>query len=338
MREVNEVNRVYEKCRRISWGSIIGGVVTVLSISFLLSLIGTSMGLFMYDPLDNQPFSGIGTSIGIWTVISLLISLAAGGFVAGKLANRDGIIHGFLTWAVSLIVAVILGSMVISSAAKMTSNLLGSITSVTGDILSGIGSAVSDVSSEVGSLFENIDIDADGDDIRQDMRHTLQQTGVKEFQPDYIRNQVAAVRSDLQRSLKRLATNPKQADTIIDGFTGRLQQRVDQYASNIDREKVVTAVMNSGNLTRAQAESTVDQYMTLLDDGRNALNNLQQEIQEAKAEWEQMKHDALVKSEEVANSAAWTSIWSFIALLAGAALSCFMGRFGIRKSREGYDL
>ncbi len=68
MEQMNVINN--RRCRRVSWGSIIGGVVTVLAVSFLLSLIGTSIGLFMLDPTDSEPFSGVGTSVGIWTVVS----------------------------------------------------------------------------------------------------------------------------------------------------------------------------------------------------------------------------------------------------------------------------
>lgn len=335
---MEEINVVKKRCFKVSWGSIIGGLVTVLAISFLLSLIGTSIGLFMYDPLDSHPFGGIGTSIGIWTVISLLISLAAGGFVAGKLAARDGIIHGFLTWACSLIVAVILGAMLASSVTKLAGNLLGSISSVTGNILSGVGSAVADGTSDVASLFENIDMEGDRHEIRQDVRQTLRQTGVKEFQPEYIDKQLNAVRADLKKSIKNLAANPQQAERIIDGFTDRLQKRIDNYTSGIDREKVVTAITNSTKLSRAEAESTVDQYMELLQQGSDKLDDLQQSIQEAKQEWEQMKYEALKKSEEVANSAAWASIWSFFALLIGAAVAGFAGRYGARVTKEGYEV
>ncbi len=334
---MEQVNVITERCRRASWGSILAGVATVLAVSFLLSLIGTSIGLFMLDPTDSDPFSGVGTSVGIWTVVSLLVSLAAGGFVAGKLAARDGIIHGFLTWAVSLIITVVLGTMMVSSAVKMTGNLLGSISHVTGNILSGVGSAVADGASGVASLFDGMDIDVNGNEVRQDVRETLRKTGVKELQPGYIDNQLAAVRSDLQKSVKRLAANPQQAEPIINDFSNRLQNRIDQYTSNIDREEVVTAVMNTTNLSRAEAESTVDQYMALLQQGRNSLDNLQQEIREAEAQWQQMKQDALRKSEEVANKAAWTSIWSFFALLIGAALAGFAGRYGATKTWQGYE-
>ena len=40
----------------------------------------------MLDPLSEHPASGIGTAVGIGSAIILIVSMAAGGFVAGKLA------------------------------------------------------------------------------------------------------------------------------------------------------------------------------------------------------------------------------------------------------------
>ncbi|MCC8173669.1 MAG: hypothetical protein LIO65_04585 [Odoribacter sp.] len=220
----------------------------------------------------------------------------------------------------------------------MTGNILGSISSVTGNILSGLGSSSKDNSSNTSSFFENLDINFDGKELSQDTRQLLRQTGVKEFQPDYIKNQISAVRSDLQRSIKQLALNPQNSENIIDGFTNRLQNRINDYASNIDREKVVTAIMNTANVSRAQAESTVDQYMELIEQGREELNNLDNTIQEAKQEWEQMKQETLKKTEKVANSAAWTAIWSFVALLIGAVICSFAGQYGVKVNRRGYEV
>ena len=81
---------------RVSWGSVFGGVMTVLAISVLLSILNSSIGLFMFDPLSDHPVAGIGTAVGIGSAIILVAGMAAGGFVAGKLAGMDGMIHGFL--------------------------------------------------------------------------------------------------------------------------------------------------------------------------------------------------------------------------------------------------
>lgn len=88
---------------RVSWGSVFGGVMTVLAISVLLSILNSSIGLFMFDPLSDHPVAGIGTAVGIGSAIILVAGMAAGGFVAGKLAGMDGMIHGFLVWATTLI-------------------------------------------------------------------------------------------------------------------------------------------------------------------------------------------------------------------------------------------
>lgn len=110
---------------RVSWGSVFGGVMTVLAISVLLSILNSSIGLFMFDPLSDYPVSGIGTVVGIGSAVILVAGMVAGGFVAGKLAGADGIIHVFLVWATTLIVAVVLRGLLAAGAAKMTANALG---------------------------------------------------------------------------------------------------------------------------------------------------------------------------------------------------------------------
>ena len=118
---------------RVSWGSVFGGVMTVLAISVLLSILNSSIGLFMFDPFADNPVSGIGTTVGIGTAVGigsaviLITGMAAGGFVAGKLAGMDGMIHGFLVWATTLIVAVVLGVFLAAGAVKMTANALGAV-------------------------------------------------------------------------------------------------------------------------------------------------------------------------------------------------------------------
>ncbi|MBO0984632.1 hypothetical protein [Rathayibacter sp. SD072] len=51
---------------------------------------------------------GSGIGAGIWSIIALALALVEGGFVAGALALRSGLLHGFLTWATSLVVALAL--------------------------------------------------------------------------------------------------------------------------------------------------------------------------------------------------------------------------------------
>ncbi len=334
--------------RRISWGSIFGGVITVLAISFLLSMVATSIGFFKFDPLASEPMSGIGTTVGIWTVISLIVSLAAGGFVAGKLAGADGVIHGFLVWATTLIVAVVMIASLAVSAVKLTGNILGSVTSVAGSVVSGVGSAVgsgvSAIAGQAENIFGDLDItdDMDGNEIRQDVRQALRRSGVKEFQPEYLRNQMNGVKSDLQRSVKRLVTNPNDADVIINRFMDRLQTRTDKAFQNVNRDDLTRAIANNSNLSKAEVDKAVDEYTVLIENGiekgKEQIENLKGSIEQAKQDWQQLKQDALVKADKASNAAGRSTLISFFAILVGAVLCAFAGAFGTRKTKEGYEV
>ncbi|MCP1065715.1 hypothetical protein M5G07_10420 [Serratia symbiotica] len=101
--------------REISWGSVIGGVMTVLTVSLLLSTLGTSLGLSIVDPTSDDPVNGAGTTVVVRSAVSIIIILAARAFIAGRLAANEGLIHGFLVWASSLVVAAVLGGLLVGS-------------------------------------------------------------------------------------------------------------------------------------------------------------------------------------------------------------------------------
>lgn len=333
---------------RVSWGSVFGGVVTVLAVSVLLSLLSSSIGLFMFDPLAEHPASGIGTEMGIWTAVSLVISMFAGGFVAGKLAGVDGMIHGFLVWATTLIVAAILGVMLMVGATKLAVNALGSVTSVAGSVISGAGSVagsgISALSDQAQNLFGEIDFNDDmkNSDVPQNIREALIKSGVKELQPDYLKGQLQAVKTDLGKSVKKAIAVPEDADKVMSGFMDRLQKRADKITDNIDRNDLVNAVANNTNLSRAEADRAVTQYTDMINkaaaDAKQLMNNLEQDLQNAVQEWKEIKHDALVMADDATDAAAWSSLIAFFAILVGAVLSVAAGNYGGRKTQELVDM
>lgn len=334
--------------RRVSWGSIIAGIVTVLSLSILLSMLGTSIGLFMFHPTADDPASGIGTTVGIWTIVSLLISLFAGGFVSGKLAGADGMIHGFLVWSGTVIIAIIVGVWLTMGAVKLTANVLGSISSVTGSVLSGVGSAVgkgaSGMTKEIKGLFDNIDFNANdnGANLPQNIRTALRRSSVKELQPNYLNSQMQAVKRDLDKSVKKLVTHPKDADNIINAFLDRLQKRVNNLSSNIDRDDVAQAIANNSDLSKAEAEQAVNQYIDLtnqaVDKAKQQIDNLEQSLEQAKQELQELKQKALQEAQEATKAAARSTLISFFAMLVGAILCAWAGFIGTRKTKEGYEV
>lgn len=333
--------------KRISWGSVIAGVVIVMAVSVLLSILGSSIGLFMIDPQDANPASGVGTTIGIWTVVSLVISLGLGGFVAGKMAATDGFIHGVLVWSTTMILTVILVAFLAVGAVKFTANVLGSVSSVAGSVISGVGSAVgsgvSGMADQAKNLFDDIDFDnVDRTEVRQDIRQALRKSGVKEFQPEYLQRQLNGVRSDLRRSARTLAANPSNADQVINSFLERLKTRTDRAFGDVNRDDLVKAISNNSSLSRAEVDRAVDEYIDIYnnarDNAREVVSNLQDNIEQAKADWDTTKQNMREEADKATNAAARSALWSFIALLAGAILCAFAGAFGVKKTMEGYQM
>lgn len=333
---------------RVSWGSVFGGVMTVLAISILLSVLGSSIGLYMFDPLAEHPASGIGTTVGIWSAVALVLSMIAGGFVAGKLSGVDGMIHGFLVWATTLFLAAILGVMLTIGAAKLTVNALGAVSSVAGNVISGagsvVGSGITALSDQAEDVFGNIDFNSDlkDGDIPQNIRTALVQSGVKELQPNYLKDQLADVKSDLSKSIKKVIANPKDADNIINGFMDRLKKRTDKITKNIDRNDLAKAVANNTNLSKAEADKAIDQYIDIINkttaEAKQDINKLEQKLQEAAQEWKEMKHEALVAADEATDTAATSALISFFALLIAAVLCSAAGSWGGRKTQDHIEM
>ncbi len=102
----------------ISWQSIIAGAVTALAVSIVMGILGVALGFTVVKPSKDEPTSGLGVAFGVWGVISVIVSLAAGGYVAGVFAGTAGAVHGFMVWATVLLAGLFVGGAAISGAVR----------------------------------------------------------------------------------------------------------------------------------------------------------------------------------------------------------------------------
>lgn len=124
----------------VSWGSVFAGVVTFLALTIVLNLITAALSL------NN----GAGVGAGIWTIISLAIALAAAGYVAGALAIQSGLLHGFLTWATSILAILIL-------AGWFGGTLLGAVGNLAGSVADQINVSQGQVANVIDAAQQNSD-------------------------------------------------------------------------------------------------------------------------------------------------------------------------------------
>lgn len=144
----------------VSWGAIFAGATAAVSITILLTLLGSGFGLTMVSPWASQSASA--TTFGVTTAIGLIviqwISAGIGGYLTGRLRTKwTGVhtdevyfrdtAHGFIAWALStLFVVAVLGSAVTSTISGGVHTAATVASGATSAATSAVGSASQDSS------------------------------------------------------------------------------------------------------------------------------------------------------------------------------------------------
>lgn len=97
--------------KKASWGAIFAGTFMALVSQVTLSVLGAAVGLSSVD-LTRQGLRHLGVGTMIWWIISAIIAMFIGGWVAGRLANTasrvDNALHGLVAWALTVVVSLVL--------------------------------------------------------------------------------------------------------------------------------------------------------------------------------------------------------------------------------------
>lgn len=123
------------RVRRASWGAIFAGMFVTIILQIMFTLLGIAVGLAHIQKGQN-PAESIGTSSGIWLLVTGLVSIWVGSCVAGRLCGgprqADGMLHGIVTWSVSMVAMFALLATTIGAVLGGTVSLVGGAISSTG--------------------------------------------------------------------------------------------------------------------------------------------------------------------------------------------------------------
>lgn len=276
--------------RRISWGAALAGVVIALVIQLMLSLLGVGIGLSTMEPLTGATprTETLGTTAGIWWIVSWCIALLLGGWAAGRLAGiprrLDATLHGVLTWAfTTLILFYLLTTAVgdlIGGGFRILSNLLPS------------GREVTAVTPGLDLAWENI---------QRELNALTPQTGSAPGQPD-------ALRETGRQDIGPAGAANQELTTLVDRYIRPIQGAM---AATVDREAVINALVLRTGMTREQAEQTLQRW--------------EQDYQRVKAELEQRGRQVAATA---AKLAARASLWTVLALVLGLIVAAIGGALG----------
>lgn len=315
----NNVNAVGTKgWQRVSWGAVFAAVAVVLALQLFFGALGLSFGAGSIDPLEEQnPMAGLGIGTLIWFMVTSLISLFAGGWVAGRLAGTpqrfDGAIHGVLGWSVATLATFYLLSTAVGGLIRGTSGAVGRVFSA---VSSGMGGVSGEIARQGVQAFQGTDLDLS--DLKREARSLLSQTGKRELNPNRLERSGRAAVDDAQGTARTAAESPQTADQELDSLIDRIFARAEGAVDAVDKEAIVNVLVARTDMTREQASSTVDQWAVTAAQAREKFN-------QAKAEAERKAREA---GDVLARATSRAAVFAAIAMLLGAAAAAFGGSLG----------
>jgi hypothetical protein len=127
---------VARKHARLSWGAIFGGTFSALGLWLLLYVFGLAIGFSTVHVKGGDGFRPSGMFVGIWALISPLVALFVGGWVAGRgagvVGRSSGAVHGLVMWGLTTVLGATVAATTVS--ALLTSAFAaGHDLTVTGD-------------------------------------------------------------------------------------------------------------------------------------------------------------------------------------------------------------
>ena len=302
--------------KRISWSAIFAGVIISMVVYLLLAILGTAIGASTIDPLKEQnPLDGIGTGAAIWTGASMLISIAAGAYASGRLAQREGALHGLLMFGVNTLICTWFLIVVVNNTLTGAGNIIGSGLQTLGSGISAIAPPATQMVKD--KLAENnINLDS----LQNELETTLRQSGKAELQPENLENKAQNEVNNAQNQASATANAPQNADTDLAGFIRGLIDRNESTFQAADRDALKNIIKARTGKSDQEVEQMVDQA--------------EKSYQQARAKYEELKQQAEQKAREAGEKAAAAtakaSWYALILLIIEAVLAGVMGMVGRR--------
>jgi hypothetical protein len=280
----------------ICWSAIFAGVVIAVITGSLWNLLGFGFGFVLFTP-DADTLSGLGTGAIIWLIISAMISMLLGGWIAGRMSNitrsLEAALQGLVVWALATMITFAFVTTTAGALLSGTFNVISQSVSMVGEgaknivqLAPQVGDALKNVAPDVTPAVNKITAEAD----------ELIQQAIKN-------NSDQQTKQKLNQAIKALLTAAKDQDT-----------------SQV-REKIIQILTQTTSVSEAEAEQT-------LDDWQQTYNAMRAE---AMQKAEQAKQKAIEVTQKTTTALGQFAIVSFFVLLIGAGMAMLGGVLGTKK-------
>lgn len=300
--------------RRASWGAILAGTAVAVVVQIMFTLLGISFGMGTIDPqTENNPMSGVGMAVGIWTAVGALIALFTGGWIAGRLAGTrersESTLHGVVTWAVMTLI-------VFWSMTSVVGSVLNTTTSALGSALKAAGQGVSAV------VPNNVNApNVSSQQVQTTAEDFLRQAGISQ---ETVNQYINSSTQQLQNAATQAARNPQQAYQEITAALSNIAQRGGDIAQrNLSTQDAANVLARNTGMPQDQANAIAQQWSQRLQQ-----TNPQQQAQQI---GDKVQNTVARVGDKVAGGISSAAAWTFVSLLIGLIAAAIGGSLGAVK-------
>lgn len=227
--------------RRTAWGAVFAGATVALMTTLLLNLLFAGIGLASFNPAStNNPLEGFGTGSIVALVLTNIIALFLGGFIAGRLGGSprrgDAVIHGILTWSI-----LTLGTVLLLSTAL--GRIVGGVAGVVGSTVSTVTQGAVAAAPEAADAAQSQGLTVDN--VQDRINQFLADAGVQE--PEQSSQELVQLVTERVRNGESL-TSPAAQEELTDFLAQN---------SELSEQEIETQVQEFSQ----QAQQTADQVV-----------------------------------------------------------------------------
>lgn len=308
---------------RPSWGAIFAGTAIALAVTILLDLLGLGIGLATIDPASGDTPSGtaFGAWTGVWWLVSMVVALFAGGWVAGRLSGFDRrtntALHGLVVWGLSSVVMAYFAMSALGSVVGGAFGAVGSaLQATTGAVASVAAPVARGAGSSLASAFGTGD--TGWQEIKNQVTTALRQTGKQDLDPTELQREAreaSAPRGDTQENV-----GDAEFLMMLQGLVAS-----EDAGSALDRDALANVLAARSDITREEARRQVDTWVAQYQETRQTVSD---KLASAKDTAQEVGAEAV---ETTANTLSVAALWSFFTLMLGAISAGFGGRAAARR-------
>lgn len=327
----------------ISWSAIFAGLITALAVSICLSFLIAALGLSQMDFTSSSPFTGSFLSMGIGSLIVMLISLALGGFVAGRFAEISGALHGFLTWALITLLMTLQAIHVVSSTANLSAKAVGKSTSMIQQTVDSLPSLLPKINIESFEKFfaEKRDNGINFDQLGSELRTLLNKSDIPALNPERLKQTYQAALNDIGSAITAFKNDPSHYRSTLKNLGDSLSHRIEALTEKFDQSDIIKALMNNG-MSRTDAQTTANRaihiYQRAEEKTEQAVKALEKQAGTLSQKLDTKAKNALQMADKATTKASHMGWWGFLGSLIGALISSIFGYYGYRSQKDFFKL